>query len=177
MNKFKMILIIGIALFVAGVAVIAAGFSAAGGEENSLTFSRTVSAEITNTRIDEPETSRRENGIAHLNVDTTYTYYVEFLVSDSGSTYKVEQVVPPSLYNEYCALEKNKSMEFNLYFNADGAVFLSLKDLDGAEEDYQSEHVTKAIAVQMIGGLIVAAVGWVLITTGANGAKSMKDRD
>lgn len=173
MNKFKIVLIIGLAVFAAGIAVIAAGFSAGDGEENSLAFEKTVTASIANTRVGESTVGRKKkkNGTGHTVGHTMYTYYVEFLVTDGGSTYTEEQAVPQSLYNEYCAIEKNKDMEFNMYVNSDGAHFLSLKDLAGATEEYRTEHVTKAIAVQMISGLIAAAVGWVLITVGANGRK------
>lgn len=177
MNKFKIILIIGIAVFAAGIAVIAAGFSAGDGEENSLTFVRSVSAEITNTRVGESRVgqSKKKNGTGYTTGHVTYTYYVEFLVTDGGVTYTEEQAVPQGLYNEYCALEKNRSMEFNLYFNADGAHFLSRKDLEGALEEYrQVGYVSQAIGVQMIGGLIAAAVGWVLISIGINGRKKQR---
>ena len=80
--------------------------------------------------------------------------------------YSMENVVSAMLYKEYEQLEKNKDMEFNLYRNGDGVAYLSMKDLEGATEDYQSMQVTKNIAVRMIAGLIAAAVGWVLLMNG-----------
>lgn len=170
MKKAAIVLIvIGIIFFAAGVFLIYTGFASQNSVENSLVFEKTVQARITDTRVGESVVGRhRKKGGGYTGGHTEYTYYVEFLVSDGDEAYTKEQSVPKSLYDEYVQLEKNKDMEFNIYVNPDGADFLSLKDIEGATADYQEIFVTKNIAVRMIAGLIAAAAGWVLLTSGVN---------
>lgn len=166
-KTWLVVTIIGLVLFVGGVGVIIFSFSQAGSEENSLAFDRKVTAQITNTRIAESSTGHRKkkNGTGYTDGHTTYTYYVEFLVSDGG--YTVENAVSASEYEEYKQLEKNKDMDFNVYRNPDGAEFLSLKDLEGATAEYRSGgHVTKDIAIRMIASIAAAVIGFGVLGTG-----------
>lgn len=173
MKKAAVLIIIGAIFFAAGVFAIYTGFASQSSGENSLVFEKKVTAQITDMRTAESTVGRKkENGTGSDALHTTYTYYVDLLVSDGGNTYAEEQTVSESVYKEYSSLEKNKDMEFNLYRNGDGAAYFSLKDIDGATADYQSVQVTKNIAVRMIAGLIAAAVGWVLLM---NGLKTRKN--
>ena len=166
MKKASIVLIvIGVIFFAAGVFLIYMGFVSRNSGENSLVFEKTVQARITDMRTVKTGVGdfRTKGGRSYADKNVTYNYYVEFFVSDGGG-YSMENVVSAMLYKEYEQLEKNKDMEFNLYRNGDGIAFLSLKDIEGATEDYQSVQVTKNIAVRMIAGLIAAAVGFVLMT-------------
>ncbi|MDE7304051.1 MAG: hypothetical protein K2N60_12100 [Oscillospiraceae bacterium] len=168
MKKASIVLIvIGVIFFAAGVFAIYTGFASQNSEENSLVFEKTVQARITDMRTVKTGVGdfRTKGGRSYADKNVTYNYYVEFFVSDDGG-YSMENVVSAMLYKEYEQLEKNKDMEFNLYRNGDGVAYLSMKDLEGATEDYQSMQVTKNIAVRMIAGLIAAAVGWVLLMNG-----------
>ncbi len=173
MKKHKILLIIGIIIFAIGVGVIVWGFHAAGGEENSLIFEKKVTAQITDTRVSESTVGRKKkNGSGYSAGHKTYTYHVEFLVSDGENSYTESQIVTKSIYDEYSSLEKNKDMEFNLYRNPDGSAYLSLKELSAAAEEYRdSGRITADIAVQMIIGMVIAAVGWILLAGGLNGMK------
>lgn len=172
MKKASIVLIvIGVIFFAAGVFAIYTGFVSQNSEENSLVFEKKVTARITDMRTVKSGVGdfRTKGGKSYANESVAYNYYVEFFVSDGG--YSMENVVSAMLYKEYEQLEKNKDMEFNLYRNGDGVAFLSLKDIEGATEDYRSMQVTSNIAVRMIAGLIAAAVGWVLLM---NGTKMIK---
>ncbi|MBD5147011.1 MAG: hypothetical protein HDT21_14075 [Ruminococcus sp.] len=168
MKKTAIVLIvIGAIFFVAGIFVIYTGFASQNSDENALVFEKTVQAQITDMRISDSTV-----GAAHYQGSkpdrvgtTTRYYYVTLFVSDNGG-YSTEKGVSAKVYKEYEQLEKNKDMEFNLYRNADGTAFFSLKDLEGATADYQEIYVSNNIAVKMIAGLIAAAVGWVLLMNG-----------
>lgn len=176
MNKYKILLIIGLIILAAGIGAIVMGFQTAGGEENSLTYEKTVTARITNTRVAESRVGGHDmDGGKHSIGSVEHTYYVEFLVTDGGSSHTEEQAVTKSVYDEYSALAKNTDMEFKLYRNPDGSAYLSLEDVSAATEEYRdSGQVTGAIAVQMLIGLAAAAVGWVLTSAGLNGVKKEK---
>ena len=158
------LIIIGIIFFAAGVFAIYTGFASQQSAENALVFEKSVTAQITDMRTVKSGVGsfRTKGGRSYANESVTYNYYVEFFVSD-GDGYSMENIVSAMVYNEYEQLEKNKDMEFNLYRNGDGAAYLSLKDLEGAAEDYQSTQVTKNIAVRMIAGLITAALGVIML--------------
>ena len=161
--------IIGLILFAVGFIVIVVTFSQTDSEENSLEFDKKVTAQITNTRMIELDTeqSQNNNSSGHRGDNTAYRYYVEFLVSDDSGTYTKEQGVSGSLYSEYNTLEKNKDMEFNMYVNPDGAQFLSLKDLEGANAEYLSGgHIAKNIAVRIIASAAGAFLGICLLSIG-----------
>ncbi|MCM1328904.1 MAG: hypothetical protein NC253_05620 [Ruminococcus sp.] len=177
MNKHKILLIVGLLILAAGVGAIALGFQTAGGEENSLTYEKTVTARITNTRAAESRVGGQDmDGRGHSIGSVDRTYYVEFLVTDGDNSYTEEQAVPKSVYDEYSALEKNTDMEFKLYRNPDGSAYLSLNSVSAAAEEYRdSGQVTGAIALQMLIGLAVAAVGWVLLSRGLDGIKKDKN--
>ncbi|MCM1024704.1 MAG: hypothetical protein NC395_11710 [Prevotella sp.] len=176
MSKSKILLTVGLIVFAVGVGTIVLGFRTAGGEENSLTYEKTVAARITNTRVAESRVGGQDmDGKGHSIGSVDRTYYVEFLVTDGETSYTKEQAVTKSIYDEYGALEKNTDMEFKLYRNPDGSAYLSLNDVSAATEEYRNGgQVTKEIAVQMLIGMAVAAVGWVLLSNGLNGVKKDK---
>ena len=160
------LLVIGAIFFIAGIFVIYTGFASQNSEGNSLVFEKNITAQIVDVRMVEPTLKKNSNS------QSGYTYVnesrceVELIVTDGEDKRTEVQFVPKSLYDEYSAFEKNKDMEFKLYRNGDGADFLSLKDIEGANADYQEIYVSKNIAVRMIAGLIAAAVGFVLFTNG-----------
>lgn len=168
MKKTAIVLIvIGFILFAAGVFVIYTGFQSQKSAENSLVFEKMVTAQVTGMKAVEPELRKNSNSMSGYDYVNERRYEVEFDVTDGSDKYSLIQSVPESIYDEYSSsLEKNIDIEFSLYRNGDGAAYLSLKDINGATEDYQSVQVTKEIAVRMIVGLLTAAVGFVLLTNG-----------
>lgn len=171
-------MIIGAILFIAGIFVIYRSFASKESDENALVFEKTVQAQITDMRIsDSTVGATHHQGSKPNSVGTTTRYYyVTLFVSDDGG-YSTEKGVSAKIYSEYEQLEKNKDMEFNLYRNPDGSAFFSLKDLEGATEDYQELFMSKSIGYRMIAGLISAAIGWVLLINGDKLRKRLKESD
>lgn len=163
----RILMIIGAIFFVAGIFVIYRSFASKKSDENALVFEKTVQARITDMRISDSTVgaSHHNGSKSDKSGVTTRYYYVTLFVSDDGG-YSTEKGIPAYVYSEYEQLEKNKDMEFNLYRNTDGAAFFSLKDLEGATEDYQELFMSWSIGVRMIAGLIAAAIGWALFMQG-----------
>lgn len=170
------LIIIGFILFAAGVFVIYTGFVSQKSEENGLVFEKKVTAQITDMRVVKSTVGEHNGPGNHKQGTTTYHYKIDLLVTEDGSTYTDTQNVPKYIYEEYSAFEKNNDMEFNMYRNADGIAYFSFKDIEGATEDYQEIQVTKDIAVRMIAGLLTAALGMILMSSGDKlRQKSKKD--
>lgn len=170
------VMVIGALLIVGGIAVILIGFAQANSDQNALVFERNVTAQITNTRVVESKVGQRKNKNAtgYTGGHTEYHYYVK-ITADGISK---EQAVSKSLYDEYSTLEKNVDMEFYLYRNPDGSSYFSLKDLEGATEDYQSAgNITMDIAVRMIAAMLAAFIGIPILQYGLSLKKKSKEAE
>lgn len=167
----KIFIIVGAALVLGGIIFIAVTLLSVRNGENALVYERTVQARITDMYVKESTTGqhKKQGGTGYTGGHTTNTYYVKFLISDGGEPYTDEQSVSKSLYNEYAALEKNKDMEFKIYVNPDGNRFLSQRDLGGANNEYwDSGSITLAMAGKIIGGMLAALIGLMVIKVGTD---------
>lgn len=170
MKKFANILTIVAALLIAaGAALVITALAAQQGEGNTLTFEKTVQAQIINMRVVETDVGVRKKRTSEKTsaLGTNYNYYVELAITEDNTAYTVEQSITRQVYDGYDALEKNKDMQFNKYINTDGNAYFSLKDIAGAIEEYQNGgHATKALAVLMVIGMVSVFGGMLLLRLG-----------
>lgn len=170
MNKAaKILTAAGIAVFAASVIVIIVTFSLGGSAANGLVFEKTVTAQITDTRvIEHTKSEKKKGGTGYTETVLSRSYEVTFSVLEDGNSRTEWQSVPKSLYDEYAAFEKNKDMEFNLYRNMDGGAFLSLNGIDGATEEYQSGgQVTDDMGITLIVSMVTAFFGLAVMAIGS----------
>lgn len=178
MKAANVLLIIGLAMFAAGVGIIVYNMSAAKGEENSLTFERTVTARITDCRVTEHTRSHKKSGgTGYYTTVVSRDYTVDFLVTTDGGTYEDSQDVPKDIYDSYSAMERNRDMEWKLYRNPDGSAFLSQQELPAAQEEYRGTgYVTHDMGIRMIIGMVTAFIGWGFMAGGANSRRKARRR-
>lgn len=170
------VIIIGALLIVGGIAVILIGFAQAKSDQNALVLDKKVTAQITNVRVTESKVGqhKNKNATGYTGGHTEYHYYVE-ITADGISK---EQAVSKSLYDEYSALEKNVDMEFYLYRNPDGSTYFSLKEIEGATEEYQGAgNITMDIAVRMIAAMLAAFIGIPVLQYGLSLKKKAKEAE
>lgn len=165
MKKAILILTVtGAVLFIACVFTFYTVFRDQNSELNAMYFARKVKAQITDMRISESTVGgAHHSGSKPDSIGTTtYYYHVKFLVTDiDGSSYDMEISVTAAAYKEYEQLEKNKDMDINLYHNEDGLPFLSLKDAEGAQNEYPG--ITFALGRRLVIGLILFAVSGIML--------------
>lgn len=159
-KSVKILIVLGLIFCVAGGLAIYTSFVSQKSGGNALVFEKKVTARITDMHIYKSYDGGHMNKATgeHVGGTVSYTYHVDFFVSDDGG-YTVKHRASAKEYSEYEQLEKNKDMEMNQYRNPDNNIFLSLKDIEGATEDYQSMQITKSIAIKMMGGMLAVFAG------------------
>lgn len=164
MKKVILILTVtGAALFIACIFTAYTVFRDQNSEQNAMYFTRTVKAQITDMHVVEVREKRQTKGGRTVEGRVTDRhYYVKFLVSDiDGSSYDMEILVTGAAYAQYEQLEKNKDMDINLYRNEDGLFFLSLKDAEGAQNEYPG--ITFALGRRLVIAIILFGVSGIML--------------
>ncbi len=169
--------IIGLIAVVVGVVIVIISLNSGNGKDNSLVFEKQVEAQIIDAKVNEYHTGsyKKKNAVGWTEGHTEYLYEIVFEVYDGTETYTENQTVSKPLYDEYLTFERNKTMTFNLYVNADGNKFLSQGDEKAANEEYHNAgYMTKARLYKMIVGAALVFVGMIILGVSSNIRKKRK---
>ena len=159
--------VIGFIAVIVGIVIVILSLRSGDGNENSLIFEKPVEAQIIDVKVNETKRGahKKKNGTGLTQGHTEYSYEIVFEVYDGAETYTENQTVSKSLYDEYLTFEKNKTMAFNLYVNADGNKFLSQGDEKTANEEYHDAgSITKGILYKLIIGVVLVFVGMIILS-------------